>query len=65
MTPVSHTNDQHRLGDISRAAPMNEEFRRFSAAKEGELVFPGEVLGYRLYNSELSAEETYFYAENI
>lgn len=44
---------------------MNEEFRQFSAAKEGKLVFLGEVPGYCLYNSELSAEETYFYAENI
>lgn len=38
---------------------MNEEFRRFSAAKEGELVFPGEEPGYCLYNSEWSAVETY------
>lgn len=44
---------------------MNEEFRQFSAAKEGKLVFLGEELGYRLYNSESSAVETYFYAENI
>lgn len=44
---------------------MNEECRQFSAAKEGELVFPGEEPGYCLYNSESSAVETYFYAENI
>lgn len=38
---------------------MIEDFRNFSASKEGQLVILGDEPSYCLYNSEWLAVETY------